>query len=83
MQFVSANVSARLLSKQKLYAYSKVKLLLKVIVFRELHLKPRRQTARKLHWNRSWFTRAILKLQLQRDKNCIELRDKIRLCKRA
>ena len=23
--------------------------------------------------NRTWFTRAILKLQLQRDKNCIEL----------
>ena len=29
----------------------------------------------KSHWNHSWFTRAILKLQLQRDKN--------RLCKRA
>ena len=37
----------------------------------------------KSRWNRSWFTRAILKLQLRRDKNCIELRDKNRLCKRA
>ena len=37
----------------------------------------------KSHWNRSWFTRAIFKLHLRRDKNCIELRDKNRLCKRA
>ena len=36
------NVSARLFHKQKLCACSKVKLLLKVSVFRELHLKPRR-----------------------------------------
>ena len=34
------------------------------------------QTALKSLWNRSWF-------QLQRDRNCIELRDKNRLCKRA
>ena len=34
-------------------------------------------------WNCSWFTRAILKLQLLRDKNCIELSDKNRLCKRV
>ena len=42
VQFVNANVSARLFRKQKLRAYSKVKLLLKVTVFRELYLKPRR-----------------------------------------
>ena len=33
-------------------------------------------TALKSWWNRSW-------LQLQRDKNCIELHDESRLCKRA
>ena len=33
---------ARLFRKQKLCAFSQVKLLLKVTVFRELHLKPRR-----------------------------------------
>ena len=31
----------------------------------------------KSRWNRSCFTRAILKLQLRLDKNCIELRTKI------
>ena len=31
---------------------------------------------------RSWFTLAIMNLQLQRNKNCIELRCKSRLCKR-
>ena len=35
-------VNARVFRRQKLCACSKVKLLLKVAVFRELHLKPRR-----------------------------------------
>ena len=51
VQFVSKK---RLFRKQKLRACLKVRLLFKVTVFRELHL---------------------------RDKNCIELRDKNRLCK--
>ena len=42
VQFVNANVSARLFLKQKLCACSTVKLLLKVTLFHELYLQPRR-----------------------------------------
>ena len=42
VQFVSANISTRLFLKQKLCACSKVKLILKVTVFRELYLILRR-----------------------------------------
>ena len=73
--------------KQNVCACAVAKLLLKVTVFCKTPAINRTWSRDKLHenlrWNRSWFTRAILKLQLQRDKNCIELRDKNRLCKRA
>ena len=42
VQFVSEKRQCSLFRKQKPCACSKVKLLIKVTVFRELHLKPRR-----------------------------------------
>ena len=51
VQFVSVKVSTRLLLKQKLCAYKKVKILLKVTVFRELYLIPRDKLL-KSHQNR-------------------------------